>query len=111
MTKYNYYTDGHSLVICATTYAGKTVRGIAKCNTEQDTFDLQKGKALAKLRCDCKLAEKRLRKAEERQWKAYQTLIAATAKHDQTQETAALRYKALQEVKSDLYARELNMLH
>lgn len=43
MTKYTYHTDNKSLVICVATYAGKTVKGIAKCNTEQDTFDLQKG--------------------------------------------------------------------
>lgn len=111
MTKYTYHTDNKSLVICVATYAGRTVKGIAKCNTEQDTFDLQKGKELAKLRCERKLVEKRVRKAEERQWKAYQALIAATAKHDRAQEKTALCYKALQEAKSELLARELNLLH
>ena len=66
---------------------------------------------MVKLRCEHKLVEKRVRKAEERQWKAYQALIAATVKHDRAQEKTALRYKALQEAKSELLARELNLLH
>lgn len=111
MMRYTYYTDNKSLVVCVVTYAGKTVKGIAKCNTEQDTFDLQKGKELAKLRCDYKLAEKRLHKAEERQWEACRALNAAMAKRAQAQERTALRYKEFQEAKANLFARELNMFH
>ena len=40
--KYRYYTAGNK-IIAVSTYAGKTVRGIAKC-AEGDTFDIEKGK-------------------------------------------------------------------
>lgn len=111
MTHYTYYTDDKSRVACVAMYAGRAVKGVAKCNTEQDTFDLQKGKELAKLRCDYKLAEKRIRKAEEKQREAYQAMVAATAKHDQAQKKTALRYEEFYEAKSSLLARELDMSH
>jgi Mg2+ and Co2+ transporter CorA len=63
--KYNYYvkTDrktGKQSVICVGSYAGKVVRAVAKCNPN-DTFDFEKGKALAAARCDEKIALKRLK--------------------------------------------------
>lgn len=59
---YQYYVVGRK-VICVSTYAGKTVKGIAKC-ADDDEFDLEFGKALAKARCDFKVAKKRMRRAE-----------------------------------------------
>ena len=38
-------------VIAITTYAGKTVRGIAKCSPD-DSFSKEKGEELAVARCD-----------------------------------------------------------
>ena len=46
--KYKFYTNG-SRVIAVSTYAGKTVRGVAVCHAG-DTFSLEKGKKLAALR-------------------------------------------------------------
>ena len=63
MTKYNFYTDGKTKVIAVSTYAGKTVRGIAKCDVN-DTFFLEKGKELAAARCNEKVAKKRLIRAQ-----------------------------------------------
>lgn len=63
--RYNTYTNGVDKVIVTSTYAGKTVRGIAKCSSE-DNFDLEIGKQLAKARCDEKVAYKRMRSAQRR---------------------------------------------
>jgi len=42
-------------VICVIRYAGRNIRGIAKCSP-QDKFDEEIGKKLAHLRCEEKLA-------------------------------------------------------
>ena len=41
--KYRYYTNGRR-VIAVSTYAGKTVRGVATCDPG-DEFSMEKGKA------------------------------------------------------------------
>lgn len=78
--KYHYYVAGDK-VIATSTYAGKTVRGIAKC-AEGDTFDVEKGKRLAALRCAEKVAKKRLKRAMRQMHEATWTF-----------EQARLRYK------------------
>ena len=65
MTKYNFYTDGKTKVVAVSTYAGKVVRGVAKCDVN-DTFSLEKGKKLAAARCNEKIAKKRLTRAENK---------------------------------------------
>lgn len=62
MNKYHFYTTGNK-VIAVSTYAGRTVRGIAKCS-DKDEFNLEKGKQLAAARCGLKIAEKRLKRAD-----------------------------------------------
>ena len=57
-TNYRYFIAGNK-VIAVSTYAGKTVRGIAICSPE-DKFDIEFGKKLAAARCNEKVAEKRL---------------------------------------------------
>ena len=54
-----------TVVIALTTYAGKVVKGVAKC-TSSDTFDLEVGKKLAAARCDAKVCKKRKTRAEEK---------------------------------------------
>ena len=61
MSKYVFYTTKNK-VIAVSTYAGKIVKGIAKCNPN-DTFDLEKGKELAAARCNNKVAKKRCKHA------------------------------------------------
>ena len=63
MTKYSFYTDGKTKVIAVSTYAGKAVRGVAKCDIN-DTFSFEKGKELAAARCNEKIAKKRLARAQ-----------------------------------------------
>lgn len=64
--KYRYYQtttkDGNPKIIAVTTYAGKTVRGVAICH-ENDTFDVETGKKIAAARCAVKVAERRLKRA------------------------------------------------
>ena len=63
MTKYSFYTDGKTKVIAVSTYAGKVIRGVAKCDVN-DTFSLEDGKKLAAARCNEKIAKKRLARAK-----------------------------------------------
>lgn len=67
--KYKYYVTktkaGEHKVIAATTYAGRTVRGVAICSKD-DEFSLEKGKQLAAMRCALKVANKRLNRATDK---------------------------------------------
>ena len=54
-----------SVVIALSTYAGKVVKGVAKC-IATDPFDLEKGKQLAAARCDYKVCSKRLKRAKKK---------------------------------------------
>lgn len=68
--KYTFYTDGLSKVVAISTYEGKVVRGIAKCDPK-DKFDVEAGKKLARARCAAKIAKKRAARAKREQAKAY----------------------------------------
>lgn len=58
---YRFYVSDNK-IIAVSTYAGKPVRGIAKC-APTDTFSLEDGKALAAARCNLKISEKRRNRA------------------------------------------------
>lgn len=62
--KYQYYF-GKNKVVAVSTYAGRKVRGVAKCDPN-DTFDVEKGKKLAAARCNLRVAEKRKKNAARR---------------------------------------------
>lgn len=63
---------GPNKVVAVSTYAGRVVRGVAKC-APGDTFDIEKGKDLAIARCAAKIAKKRLNRA----YKKYDESIVA----------------------------------
>lgn len=72
MKNYKYkYIVTPTKVIALSTYAGRPVRGIAKCHPN-DTFDVEYGKALAAARCNEKIARKRYARAT----KKYNELVA-----------------------------------
>ena len=73
--KYRFYTTGNK-VIAVSTYAGKTVRGVARCAPE-DTFDMEKGKQIAAARCAVRIAEKRFSRAERKETEAWNALKQA----------------------------------
>lgn len=75
MARYQTYLAGERKVIVVSRYAGKVVRGVAKCSPG-DAFDAEKGEALARLRCDEKIAEKRVARSKQ----AYADACAALAK-------------------------------
>ena len=66
--RYRYYThkreDGATEIIAVSSYAGRKVKGKAVCSPD-DKFDEEIGKKLAKLRCDVKVDEKRVKRASE----------------------------------------------
>jgi uncharacterized lipoprotein NlpE involved in copper resistance len=80
MERYKFYIAGNK-VIAVSTFAGKTVKGIAKCNPE-DTFDIEKGKKLAAARCGKKIADKRLKRAAEKIYKADAEIAKAEIYYD-----------------------------
>lgn len=75
--KYNYFTDGENKVVAVATYAGKPVRGVAKCDPK-DAFNLDTGKELAAARCNAKIAKKR-------QANAFKQMNAAKAQFEAAQ--------------------------
>ncbi len=80
MPNYKYYdykdAEGRVVIAAASRYAGRTVKGYAKCDPE-DEFDYEFGKALAKARCDSKIATKRRKNATRRLDEAREKYIEA----------------------------------
>ena len=63
-------------VMAISSYAGKTVKAVAKCNPE-DTFDMDTGIRLAEARCTLKVAEKRSKRAMLKYQESLDALNAA----------------------------------
>lgn len=60
--RYTYVSDANGNIYAISTYAGKTVRGVAKYNPK-DKFNEETGMELAAARCNQKVAKKRLARA------------------------------------------------
>lgn len=73
--KYRFYNSNKE-VIAVSTYAGKTVKGIAKLDP-RDTFDVEQGKKLAAARCNEKIARKRAKRAASKVKEAQAQLAQA----------------------------------
>ena len=88
-------------VIAVSSFAGKTVRGVAKCNPA-DNFDSERGAALATARCGVKIAEKRVKRA-------YNKVDEAKAAVEAAMEHLAemMRYQADSEAKLNVAQFEL----
>ena len=66
--KYVKYVDektGANVTICVSHFAGKPVRGVARCNPS-DKYDESIGEELARLRCDEKIALKKINNARNK---------------------------------------------
>lgn len=72
-------------VIATSTFAGKTVRGIATCS-EEDTFDLAKGQRLAALRCAAKVADMRNKRAFKKYEDAHIAMVKAQNEFNKAKE-------------------------
>ena len=75
-------------VIAVSSFAGQTVRGVAKCNPA-DEFDSEKGAALAAARCGVKIAQKRTKRAYAKVDEA-KAIVDAAVQHL----TEMLKYQA-----------------
>lgn len=74
---YNYtIVHNKGTTIAYSTFAGKTVKGYAKCNPD-DFFRFSIGEKLAKARCGLKIAKKRRQWAESQYNKAKAEMFAA----------------------------------
>ena len=62
--RYKIYTTPDNKTIAISTYAGKTVRGVAKTDP-RDEFNAEYGRKLAAARCAVKIAKKRRARAEK----------------------------------------------
>lgn len=62
--KYRFIQAGDK-VIAISTFAGKTVRGMAKCDPRDD-FDIETGKEIAATRCAYKVAKRRVARAKKK---------------------------------------------
>ena len=97
LEKYKYFVahkeDGAPYKVIATsTYGGRSVKGISKCDP-RDSFSIEKGKKLAAARCNFKVAQKRIKNAE-----------AAFAKASEEYIKAMNRLSEMQKFVSDAYA-------
>lgn len=63
-------------ITALSTYAGKPVKGTAKCNPS-DEFSYEVGMNLAAARCGDKIARKRLSRAEKKMLEAYDKYVEA----------------------------------
>ena len=75
--RYNYVVvPEKKKVVAYSTYAGQSVRGVAKCAPD-DEFDVEFGKKLAAARCNVKVARKRLKRALEMRDAAWDEYLKA----------------------------------
>ena len=85
LDKYKFYQfkneNGGTTISAVSTYAGRTVKGYAKCDPK-DSFDIEKGKELAAARCNVKIANKRVARASQKYLEAARAASEAAAYFD-----------------------------
>ena len=73
--------NGEKCVAAVSSYAGRNVRAVARCSSN-DTYDFEKGKKLAAARCDLKVREKRVKRAFNKRYEAFVALEQAKKHFD-----------------------------
>ena len=68
-------------IIALSTFAGKAVRGIAKCDPRDD-YSAEYGETLAVARCASKISDKRVKSAKAKLTAATKALEAAQKQYD-----------------------------
>lgn len=81
LNRYRYYKGKNNKIVAVSSYAGRTVKGIAKCDP-RDKYDEESGKKLAALRCNLKVARLREARAKEMVIEAQKQLTAAQAHYE-----------------------------
>ena len=98
--KYEFVVTANK-VIALSSFAGRTVRGIAKCHPN-DTFDVEYGKRLAAARCNEKIARKRYTRALNRYHECDARLTALTDEFQETCDYFTDAYRRWQEAVREL---------
>ena len=106
LDKYKYYfaTDVNGMpykVYAVSSYAGRSVKGGAKCNP-RDGFNEEAGKRLAALRCNKKVAERRMARAAARLKEAEDWLRKAEKSVEKYREYYSDAVDLLAEAKNEL---------
>lgn len=96
--KYKYFSDGNGKIVAVSTYAGRTVRGVAKCDP-RDEFDEEKGKALAAARCSVRVAKKRHDRALK-EWK--KALEASKAAYEKVERMEQYFYDSVEDLREEM---------
>lgn len=99
--RYKYTRDSGNTVIAISTYAGKTIKGVAKCDPN-DNFSYDYGRKLAKARCDAKISKKRYKNANNKLREAYEALNAAREYYNKMVEYKMDSFKAMDAAKENL---------
>lgn len=103
------HIDSDAKVVVATsTYAGKTVRGVARCHPN-DEFDMDKGIQLAVYRCNLKVAAKRQARAARKVKEAKLALYEAQVFLDKMLDYRAQSVFDYLSIKDDLEDIETNV--
>lgn len=71
--------------ICVSSYAGKPIRGIAKC-APGDEFDYEIGDKLARLRCDVKVMSARYNRAAKKFAEAEEAYLRAKRHYEKMEQ-------------------------
>lgn len=92
-------------ITAVSSYAGKSVRGVARCAPD-DKFDEELGKKLAALRCAQKIAEKRVERAIRKVDEAYEAFSHAKHFVNNMEEYYDNAQSEYEEICSQLYSIE-----
>ena len=109
--RYRYIVDSEETpkkVIVLSKYAGKDVRGIAKCSPN-DAFNIETGRELATLRCDEKVAWKRYQRAQRKVAEAREEVRKATNWLSEMEDYLSRSMTEYNEVLNKLHDFEANL--
>jgi phage terminase Nu1 subunit (DNA packaging protein) len=95
MYKYVYHENK---VIAISSFAGRIVRGIAKCDPA-DGYVRELGELIAKSRCDIKVAKRRSKHAEKKLTEAKKALAEAKARVSKMEDYVTDAYRIEMEAK------------
>ena len=101
---YRFFNSG-SKVVAVSSFAGQTVKGVAKCNPN-DEFNLECGKKLAAARCNVKVANKRYKYTVAKHQRAMKEFMKAQAYLMTTTDQLKNAGAELKEANADLTAME-----
>ena len=109
MEKYTYYiAEKQKQVIAVSSYAGRIVRAVAKCDP-RDEFSIEKGKKLAAARCNLKVAAKRAKRANSKLQEAWVDVRKANARKCDMVDYVTDAEAALAQAKAELADIEASM--